>query len=89
LSYGTYLATRGGDFQFSNLDLNDQLIDTDGHIQFVSCSKIPTFTPFVPASLIGHGFPVILVVGGILFGARLVKRSKKRRPLRTAIRLAA
>lgn len=36
--YGTFLATDGGSFQFSNLVLTGQLIDTDGHIQFVSGS---------------------------------------------------
>jgi hypothetical protein len=77
LLFGTFLATDGGDFQFSNLDLTGQLINTDGHIQFVSGSTIPTSMPFVPAPLIGRGFPVLLVVGGMLFGARLWERSKK------------
>jgi hypothetical protein len=44
--FGTFLATDGGDFQFSNLDLTGQLINTGGHIQLVSGSKIPTFAPF-------------------------------------------
>jgi hypothetical protein len=38
----------------------------------------------VPAPLIGHGLPVLLAVGGILFGARLLERSNKRSPLGTA-----
>jgi hypothetical protein len=46
VSYGTYLATYGGDFQFSNLDLTGALINTDGNVQLVSGSEIPTFTPF-------------------------------------------
>lgn len=45
---GTFLATDGGDFQFSALDLTGQLINTDGHIQFVSNSKITTGAPFSP-----------------------------------------
>jgi hypothetical protein len=43
----------------------------------------------VPAPLIGHGLPVVLAVGGILFGAQLSKRSKKRRSFGTAIPRAA
>jgi hypothetical protein len=46
LSYGTYLATHGGSFQFSNLNLTGQLINTAGNVQFVSGSKIPCFIPF-------------------------------------------
>ena len=34
----------------------------------------------VPAPLIGHGLPALLALGGILFGARLRERSKKRSP---------
>ncbi len=43
---GTYLATDGGRFQFSELNLNGELINTGGNVQFVSGSKIPTGTPF-------------------------------------------
>jgi hypothetical protein len=39
----------------------------------------------VPAPLIGHGLPVLLAVGGMLFGAKLFERSKKRRSLGTAV----
>jgi hypothetical protein len=39
----------------------------------------------VPAPLIGHGFPVVLAVGGLLFGAKLWERSKSRRSFGTAI----
>jgi len=48
LSYGTYLATNGGNFQFSNLVLHGALINTGGNVQFVSGSQIPEFIPFVP-----------------------------------------
>jgi hypothetical protein len=33
----------------------------------------------VPAPLIGHGLPVLLPVGGLLFGAKLLERSKRQR----------
>jgi hypothetical protein len=50
LLQGTFLATMGGDFQFSQLNLTGQLINTDGHIQDVSGSYIPTVAPFTPPS---------------------------------------
>jgi hypothetical protein len=43
----------------------------------------------VPAPVIGRGFPVLLAVGGILFGAKLLERSKKRRSLGNAVLNAA
>lgn len=38
--FGTFLATRGGDFQFSNLNLLGQLINTAGHMEIVSGSQV-------------------------------------------------
>ena len=43
----------------------------------------------VPAPIIGQGLPVVLAVGGVWFGARLVARSRKRRWFRAAIPHAA
>ena len=37
----------------------------------------------VPAPSMGRGFPVVLAVGGILFGAKLLRHNKKRRLLGT------
>jgi hypothetical protein len=38
------------------------------------------YTPVaVPAPLIGRGLPVLLAVGGLLFGAKLLERGKRRR----------
>ncbi len=54
--YGTFLATRGGDFQFSNLNLMGQLINTDGHMQIVSGSQVT-------------GVPEPSVIGLMLAGA--------------------
>jgi len=47
LLYGTFLATHGGDFQFSNLRLTGQLINTDGHMQIVSGSQVTVPEPSV------------------------------------------
>ncbi len=61
-SVGTFLATNGGSFQFSNLVLDGALINTGGgDVQFVSGARIPTFTSFtVPepssAALLAFGF---------------------------------
>jgi hypothetical protein len=41
-------------------------------------------TPAVPAPLIGHGLFVLLAVGGVLFGGKLLERSKQRGSLKTA-----
>lgn len=67
--FGTFLATKGGNFQFSNLDLNGALINTAGDVAIVSGSGIPIFTPLplpgvVPASL--------FLLGG-LFAARKLR----------------
>jgi hypothetical protein len=43
----------------------------------------------VPAPPIGRGLPVLLAVGGILFGAKLFARTRRRRWLGTAIPHAA
>jgi hypothetical protein len=38
-----------------------------------------TLDVVVPAPLIGHGLPVLLAVGGLLFGAKLLEHSKRQR----------
>jgi hypothetical protein len=49
----------------------------------------PTTLSPVPAPAIGHGLPVVLAVGGVLFGAKLLGRSRKSRSFGTAIPHAA
>jgi len=49
--YGTYLATNGGKFQFSNLALTGELINIGGDVQFVSGSSITVPEPGVFALL--------------------------------------
>jgi hypothetical protein len=38
-----------------------------------------------PAAPIGYGLPVLLAAGAMLFGAKLLERSKKQRALSTAV----
>src|SRR3954469_7234480 len=52
--YGTFLATHGGDFQFSNLHLTGELINTAGHMEIVSGSQVTVPEPGT-LSLIGFG----------------------------------
>lgn len=49
----------------------------------------PQFAGYAPAPPIGHGLPGILAVAGVLFGAGLFERSRKRRSPGTAISPAA
>lgn len=70
--YGTFLATSpGARFQFSSLDLTGALINTGGHIQFVSNSSM-TFVPFTvteeevipePSSLVLFGTGLVAFAG--------------------------
>ena len=75
LSFGTYLATNGGRFQFSNLDLDGQLINIGGDVQFVSGSKIPTFSPFTPVPEASN-FELLGVVA-IAAGAVMASRRRQ------------
>jgi hypothetical protein len=52
-------------------------------------SASATFTATVPAPVIGHSLSGFLAIGGVLFGARLFERSKRRRSPGTAIRHGA
>lgn len=54
--------------------------------EFVGLAPYPVA---VPAPLIGNGLPVGLAVGGVLFGARLLARGRKRRWFDTATPHAA
>lgn len=65
--FGTYLATRGGDFQFSELNLTGQLINTTSRIQYVSGSR-QTYTPAVPEP--GTWAMMLLGFGAIGFSVR-------------------
>ena len=76
--FGTFLATRGGNFQFSNLRLTGQLINTGGGIQFVSGSQIPNFVPFAPPepppAPVPDGGMTLMLLGGALVGLESLRR---------------
>ena len=70
-SYGTYLATSGGQFQFSNLNLTGSLINTAGNVQFVSGSKLTYVQPAVP-----EAEPVVGTLIGVICLAGIRKRMR-------------
>ena len=63
--YGTFLSTRGGNFQFSNLNLNGALINTAGGMQIVSGSEVNTFTPFTAVPLPAASTAGMALLGGL------------------------
>jgi hypothetical protein len=58
-------------------------VNLDGTTTVTNFSNETTVTA-VPAPPIGRGLPVLLVVGGIFFGAKFLERSKKPSSLATA-----
>jgi len=54
-------------------------------VQGVAGDVLLTAVSTVPAPIIGGGLPILLAVGGLLFGAKLFEHSKKRRALQSAI----
>jgi hypothetical protein len=79
--FGTFLATKGGNFQFSNLNLGGQLINTGGHIEFVSGSYM-TANAFTPPSVPEPANWVMMILGFGALGAAL--RSRRNRAAVTA-----
>jgi hypothetical protein len=77
---GTYLATHGGNFQFSNLDLTGALINTGGNVQFVSGTSIPTFASFSGPPVPEPSTWALMIAGFGLAGAAL----RRRRAIATA-----
>lgn len=78
--FGTFLATDGCNFQFSHLNIDGQLINTDGNIQFNSGSALTTFDPFVgtPAAIPEPGTLAMMGLGVTLCGALRRKRRAAR-----------
>lgn len=75
---GTFLASNGGAFTFSSLNLNGELINIGGNIQLVSGSQIQTASGFeVPVSATPEPGTLSMLFGaGTLLSAVFVRRSK-------------
>jgi hypothetical protein len=71
--YGTFLDTKGGDFQFSGLHLTGQLINTGGHIQFVS-NSLMTGSTLTPPSVPEPATWAMMLLGFGAIGAALRAR---------------
>jgi len=88
-------AVANGTFLAPDMKVNINEVTIDGHLYGGGSStsnndfQIVSKAFVVPAPLIGHGLSVVLAVGGMLFGAKLLERSKKRRSLGTTIPHAA
>jgi hypothetical protein len=68
--------------------MNQTFPTNDGNFVLTTVTST-SFTATIPAPVIGHGLPGLLAIGGVLFGAKLFERSKRRRLLEVAIRQAA
>jgi len=87
---GTFLATKPGqDFQFSSLNLNGQLINTGGHIQWVSNSRMLAFTPFLRETqeVIPEPSSLLLFGTGLIAGAGILRRKASARLRQCAVKV--
>lgn len=73
--FGTFLATKGGNFQFSSLNLGGELINTGGHIEFVSGSYM-TANAFTPPTVPEPSAWVMMILGFAGLGSALRSRRK-------------
>jgi hypothetical protein len=75
--YGTFLSALGSDnYQFSNLNLTGELINTTGNVQLVSGSSIATEAGFQVLAAIPEPASFVLFAGAGLLVLGLVKRTK-------------
>ena len=87
LSPGSFTQDNGN---FFSADIGAGCIGPGAHNSFMCANTGVVTAPIAaPAPSIGHGLSVILAVGGILFGAKLLELSKRHRSLRTAVPEAA
>ena len=73
---GAFIDTKGGNFQFSELNLTGQLINTGGHIQFVSGSRMG-FAPLTPPTVPEPAAWALMLLGffGVGGAVRMRRRS--------------
>ena len=71
--FGSFLATRGGNYQFSNLDLTGQLINTAGTMQIVSGSQVD-FAGFTPPSTVPDGGSTVAMFGLVMSGIAFARK---------------
>jgi hypothetical protein len=76
--FGTFLATNGCKFQFSNLNVSGAVWNTGGEVQWVSGSRITGTDPFnPPQAVVGAPEPLILSGLGIgLLSLAFIKRQR-------------
>jgi hypothetical protein len=76
--YGTFLSALGsGNYQFSNLNLTGELINTTGNVQFVSGSSIGTEAGFQVLAATPEPASVVLFAGAGLLVLGLWKRTRR------------
>jgi hypothetical protein len=93
-NYGAnYLNITSNDSSFFQADIDSTIASAEayggGAGQLVSLAGVQGLAYEAPAPMIGSGFPAVLALGGMLLGANLWGRSKKRRSLGPVIPHAA
>ncbi|WP_165768744.1 PEPxxWA-CTERM sorting domain-containing protein [Sandarakinorhabdus cyanobacteriorum] len=81
---GTFLATKGGNFQFSAIQLTGKLINTAGHIQFVSNSTMTDGGLTVPVDPVPEPAAWTMLIGGFMLVGQMARRQQQAARVRAA-----